>query len=515
MSDTILKKYLLEKDQCKINPNVRKLLLRDGLADFITIKCSEYQIPFTFDTVPSRELIKLFWYELHGYYPGSCHVCGAPTKFGGLKPGWNKFCNARCQMQDPAQQQSRQEDAIQRFGVPNYMLSNSGKWTPERREKISAGVAAAWASNGAEISKKMSATRAQNAKPSWSSRHVKKLKMLEAQGFNIESTNFTGRPLLIRHHCGTVQPYGIWSGEQYLCSACAPNPRIKKETAVLNELETALGIEFQRNVRFGPYRVDALDGNVAIEFNGLFWHSAAAEASGFGQYDPNYHANKFNYFKSIGLKLIQIFEDDWLQKQAIVLERCRHAFGQGHRVGARKCKLEQIDQACAKKFLQTHHLAGSIPFGRALALLYADKIIAVAVFGKNRFLKDGSIELLRFCSNTAVQGGLSRLVRAASRLYGTDIISYSDNLWGSGEGYAHAGFSHDATVPAGYSYYDKKNFKRIARQAFRQDTFEKKFSVEWNPLLNEIENAARVGCFRIHDAGKQRWRYRHTDSTSD
>jgi len=45
--------------------------------------------------------------------------------------------------------------------------------------------------------------------------------------------------------------------------------------------------------------------NIGIEFNGLYWHSEVYK-------EKNYHIDKTNYFKERGIRIIHIWEDEWV-----------------------------------------------------------------------------------------------------------------------------------------------------------------------------------------------------------
>ena len=52
------------------------------------------------------------------------------------------------------------------------------------------------------------------------------------------------------------------------------------------------------------------DKKIAIEFNGLYWHNELHK-------DKNYHIDKYNQCLKKGIQLIQIWEDDWNNKNEI------------------------------------------------------------------------------------------------------------------------------------------------------------------------------------------------------
>ena len=70
----------------------------------------------------------------------------------------------------------------------------------------------------------------------------------------------------------------------------------------------------------GPKELDIYlpELNIAFEYCGLYWHS---ELYGMPR---AYHLNKLNACTYKGIRLIQIFENEWLSKKSIVLSRIKN-----------------------------------------------------------------------------------------------------------------------------------------------------------------------------------------------
>ena len=84
------------------------------------------------------------------------------------------------------------------------------------------------------------------------------------------------------------------------------------------------------------------DKKVAIEFDGLYWHS---EENGK---DASYHLNKTVECEKNGIRLIHIFEDEWNEKREIVKDRIKSILGVGQkRIFARKCSIMHLDSKTA------------------------------------------------------------------------------------------------------------------------------------------------------------------------
>jgi hypothetical protein len=96
------------------------------------------------------------------------------------------------------------------------------------------------------------------------------------------------------------------------CPKCA-NIISNPEQRIADFLENNLRLEVIRNDKtlIKPLELDIYlpDLEIAIEYCGLYWHS---EERGK---DSEYHLNKFNKCKELGIHLITIFEDEWLENE--------------------------------------------------------------------------------------------------------------------------------------------------------------------------------------------------------
>lgn len=114
--------------------------------------------------------------------------------------------------------------------------------------------------------------------------------------------------------CGVyfqMRPNDLMSGRG--CPNCADVGTSKAQKEIL-EFVKSLGVSAVDRHRLGNGKeVDILlpDCNIAIEYNGLYWHSE--------EFIPkDYHFCKRQYCEENGLQLIQIFEDEWVHKRHAV-----------------------------------------------------------------------------------------------------------------------------------------------------------------------------------------------------
>lgn len=258
-------------------------------------------------------------------------------------------------------------------------------------------------------------------------------------------------------------------------------------------------IEIERNTRkvINPLELDVYipSKKVAVEFNGLYWHSKC---------DKNYHYCKMKECEKAGIRCIQIFEDEWRDKQEIVKSILLSAIGVYERkVFARKCKVKEIETKIGNQFLDENHINGSVKTAtKAYGLFYNDELLQVITVGVNRFTKERKLELLRMATkkNCQVVGGFSKLLKDSGI---EEIESYVDRRIYNGSGYASSGWTVIGESEPAYYY---TNFRvRKNRMSFMKCKLPPVEGIEGGGT--ELERATKLGWYRIYDCGtiKLKW----------
>lgn len=185
-----------------------------------------------------------------------------------------------------------------------------------------------------------------------------------------------------------------------------------------------------------PYQLDIyLPGHkLAIEFNGLYWHSEIG-----GGKDKNYHLNKTNLCKEKGIQLMHIFEDEWINKQEIVKSIIKNKLGLiDYRIYARECAIKEVDKEEALLFLMNNHLQEPLKTKYNYGVYYKDDLVHLISLSKPRFNKNYEYEVVRSCSkiDTVVIGGFSKMLKYVEKeLNIQSLISYVDKRYFNGTGY--------------------------------------------------------------------------------
>jgi len=307
--------------------------------------------------------------------------------------------------------------------------------------------------------------------------------------------------------CNTIFEYCISNGRIPRCPTCYPVAQSSlSEHTIVEMCKKHFKIIYERSRNLiPPYEIDVFipELKLGIEFNGLYWHSEVG-----GNKDREYHQNKLLLALQNNIQLIQIFEDEFRDKQDIVESIIINKFGKNQsKIFARKCQIFSVYPEDARRFYFDNHIQGFIN-GQHLGLFYNEEIVSMITFGTPRFETLHETEIYRFCNkiNTSVIGGLSRLVKAMILATNTkSIVTYADARYGLGLGYAKCGFKFVGTTSPGY-YYMKYYNDRISRNQFQKHLLKDKLK-EFDPALTEWENMQLNGYDRIWDCGNFVYEY--------
>lgn len=251
------------------------------------------------------------------------------------------------------------------------------------------------------------------------------------------------------------------------------------------------------------------DKKIGIEFNGLYWHSTDRN-------EIDYHIlHKTQFAWKRGIRLISIFENEWISKKDIITSRLSFILGvTKNKLYARNTKIEIISHEISKQFLDQNHIQGNISGSLNIGLYYENELVSVMTFGKTRYDDSAEYELLRFCNklNYTVVGGASKLFKYFIKNYNPNsIVSYSDRRWNTGNVYKQIGFEFLHNSKPNY-YYIEKNIHHIifSRYQFQKHKLKDKLN-NYDDQLTEIENMCNNGYRRIYDCGNSKWLWSKND----
>ena len=303
--------------------------------------------------------------------------------------------------------------------------------------------------------------------------------------------------------CGNIFESRHVNGKHKLCEKCFPiNHSTSNSENEICDFVKSFGFEVQQHNRslIQPKELDIYipEKKLAIEFDGLYWHSEEAKI------DKNYHLNKSLACEKQGIQLVHVFESEWLFKKEIVKSRIKNLLGVYDKtVYARKCEIKEVELNISKEFQDANHIQGSVNAKVNLGLYYQDELISLMTFGKCRFDKHHEWELLRFCNKLGyhIPGAASKLLKHFEKTYKpTSLVSYADRRWSQGKVYEKLGFKFSHLSLPNYWYF-KGNVLQLESRVKYQKHKLKSLLEFFDESKTEVENMKANGYNRIFACG--------------
>lgn len=272
----------------------------------------------------------------------------------------------------------------------------------------------------------------------------------------------------------------------------------------INDYINSLGLEtiFNDRSEISPHELDIYvpEKRIAVELHGLYWHSYdRIEAPE----EKMRHSGKCD--KCGDIRLIQIFENEWVEKTEIVKSVLESKLGMSKRIYARKCQIVEISKRRHIEFMDENHMQGGKGCTVAYGLEHDDRLLAVMSFNKHHKYQ---WEITRFATEVGmtVVGGASKIFKHFIREHNPDsILTFADRRYSDGNLYKKLGFDLDSITSPNYFYV--KNHRIFSRQQFQKHKLKDKLE-NFDPEMTEVQNMFNNGYRRLWDAGHHKliWR---------
>lgn len=387
-----------------------------------------------------QEIIYRIYYNLPDNYKIKCKTCGKeiPLEFRGFLQGYNQYCSYKCSLNDPnkihkltnVKQKKDIDDEyvlnlmikdgrlvseycknkkLKQFGIYDYMMNryddlqksksviqeiiyrmkyhidksprcpNCGKYVKFYR--FSEGFrhfCSNYCLNIFNTDIKHQA-RLQISKKNWLTR-----------GYKIDYSENNDK-LIIYNQCPVHNPFTINKTTFYnrcekdivMCPIC--NPEKNLETSIEYKIRLILkkhNIKFEQHVRYiiSPRELDFYlpDYKVAIECNGIYWHS--------GINGKNRFKVKYNLLSKTDIQMLTFWEDDIhynIDKiENIILRSCNL----GKKVFSNDTAIKEIDNFITKDFINNNSIKKHIESDINLGLYKNNTLLFVMTFSSNNNL---------------------------------------------------------------------------------------------------------------------------------
>ena len=198
--------------------------------------------------------------------------------------------------------------------------------------------------------------------------------------------------------------------------------------------------------------------NLAIQFNGSFWHS-------FNWTKDKYNlSNKKELCKKKNIRLINIFEHQWKNQKQIVKSLLKR-FIEDKEIVFQKSHIQQITEKECNEFLEKYHLKGKKESCIRIGCFEEEQLVAVMTFDR---MNQQEYEITRFVSirNTSLY---EMLIEFFQKKYKPEsIVVTVDRCWQDEEMFQKIGFEQIKIIQPNCFYL--KNNKQVGECQIDQKT---------------------------------------------
>lgn len=466
-----------------------------------------------------------------------CCPCGEPVKFVSIVKGYNRFCCSKCSFAKQAQVEGRKKAMPDGIGLANKAIKEKAIQTlqsrrgvtnpgqlPEHRmamtidnpmfnSDVVAGIRdAAMASYGVDWHSKRSDIQ-----------EINRNTMRERYG--VGNPAQIGVPIdQLTSLAHMKEMFSMYSIEQiadhlgvcettvlrYLNRHGLRQPYTSTPELQITSLFQEMGYEVINRSRgiIPPLEIDIYIPQLAlaVEYCGLYWHGEL----GANAQPRASHYTKYARCLEKGIRLVTIFEDEWINKRSVCEHRLRYFTGSAaKKIGARKLEIKRIESTSA--FVDKYHIQGNAAATYHYGAFLHGTMVAAMTFGKRRVAlgskTHGGYELIRFCTDGGSYPGVaSRMFHAFIReVDPIEVVSYCDLRWGTGGVYNALGFVRDCVTKPGYWYFggDIGKYTRKHRWNYRKSVLVTDYGCSTD--VSEWEWMSTHGYDRIWDCGHEKW----------
>ena len=281
---------------------------------------------------------------------------------------------------------------------------------------------------------------------------IYKAKLLHGNLFDYKKVDYKGADIkteiICKKHGSFFQsPHNHLKGSG--CPKCGVFAS-KLEIEIVNFIKTFYSGEVITNSKdvIPPMELDIYipSLNLAIEFNGGYWHSEKFKPK-------DYHFLKYNLCKDKNIRLISIWEWEIVKDKEKIKNFIKNIITKKIKLEARKLHIKEVSVKEQREFLEDNHLQGYVPCTYALGLYKEDELLQIMTLRvKSKNDKIWEIGRLATRVGYSVIGGAERLFKnLLSSVDYTGIISYNNMDKFTGEVYERLGLIFEnITIPYGW-----------------------------------------------------------------
>lgn len=434
-------------------------------------------------------------------------------KFGSTWALGNKEFHDKCQdsmqekyggrttFQSPILMKKIKETNIKKYGAQNPLQNNEVR---ERVEQTCLRIyGAKYPTQNEDVIKRSVETRKNNnGGVFWTDEMRKKSENTSLMRYGVSNPSKSEEVKeTIRKSC--MEKYGV----PYGCMVEGAKPhRISKINrsfaAKLSGLSLDCELEFRIKNKYYDIGIPSI--KTVIEIDPSYTHNTEGANHFHRKISEQYHLEKTLIAERNGYRCIHVFDwDDW--------EKIANLIAPTKRIYARNCGIVKIiNQSVANKFINENHLQGQARGSiLTLGLTYEGELVEAMSFGRSRYDKKHTYELLRLCSKqgTTVVGGASKLFKfATDRLDLDDIVSYCDRSKFNGVVYEKIGMKLIRETKPNIVW--SRNSDKITSNLLRQRGYDQLFKTNYGKGTDNDILMLVNGWVPVPDCGQKVFSYR-------
>lgn len=248
---------------------------------------------------------------------------------------------------------------------------------------------------------------------------------------------------------------------------------------------------------------------IGFEYDGVYWHSSEYKK-------PKYHQEKTLDAMKAGVRLIHIFEYEWLdcEIKPKIESYIKSVLMRNNKIFGRETEVRAISSKETAPFLEAYHLQSAAHASVHLGLYLDEILLGVMTLGRPRFNQEYTWEVIRVCflPNTTVIGGTAKLWKFFQEHYNKSkdsVITYVDLSKFTGDSYRYCGFEEGKppiSVP-GYVWVSSHNFEVIPRYRTTKQKLIDDGLGKFGGTEDEIMKT--LGYLKIYDSGNLRLEWKN------
>lgn len=240
---------------------------------------------------------------------------------------------------------------------------------------------------------------------------------------------------------------------------------------------------------------------VAIEVNGIFWHSTASpRGSKDFEWAKTHQLEKLKACEREGIHLIHFYDDEIRRKWTAVNYQIRWALGRGPHVRG-TTSIYRVMRRDAWPFHSTYGLGGK-PEGLTMGLYTEDDEPMLMVSAGRP--KEGVSQISRITIKTYQQGGLREVLDALRQTLNCDSFEFLEEArLNCRDLYLEAGFEDQGTSEP--IFFCQKGSRRVPVETLSFSDFPAKKGDDYDESKTPLENWVDMGLSCVYNCGLTKW----------